>query len=223
MVDLGQIERFALRFALGEPSQNGQEPGLQVVRECSRVAEPCDEFLDFLAVLGRDGALECVMVAIERPGQRRRRDVGFFDRVDRSAEFRRHDLGAVDRLRGATRHFERRLVGRMNGAEEIRGRETGLLDAPEQSVAIDEIVRSRRLGCGKPLNLGEIRALTGLGGSACARESVRAPIKNAQALSANRHNTLTAFSAPLLRFGGSRPWSGASRRAAGSAGYSRAG
>ena len=79
------------------------------------------------------------------------------------AEFRRHDLGAVDRLRGATRDFERGLVGRMNGAEEVRGRKAGLLDAPEQPVAVDKIVRSRRLGRGEPFDLGEIRALTGLG------------------------------------------------------------
>ena len=39
LVDLGQIERFALRFALGERGQDGQEPGLQVVREFGGVAE----------------------------------------------------------------------------------------------------------------------------------------------------------------------------------------
>ena len=103
------------------------------------------------------------MVAIERAGQRGRRDVGFFDRVDWAAEFRRHDLGAVDRLRGAARDLERGLVGRMNGAEESGGRKARLLDAPEQPVAVDEIVRARGLGRGEPLNLGEIRALTGLG------------------------------------------------------------
>ena len=103
------------------------------------------------------------MVAIERAGQGGRGDVGFFDDIDRPAEFGRHDLGAVDRLRGAPGDFERQLVGRMDGAEEIGGRKAGLLDTPQQSVAIDEIVRARRLGGGEPLNLGEIRALTGLG------------------------------------------------------------
>ena len=39
LIDLGQIERFALRFALGEPGQDGQKPGLQVVREFGGVAQ----------------------------------------------------------------------------------------------------------------------------------------------------------------------------------------
>ena len=45
----------------------------------------------------------------------------------------------------------------------VGGRETRLLDAPEQPVAVDEIVRARDLGRSEPLNLGEIRTLTGLG------------------------------------------------------------
>ena len=166
------------------------------------------QFLDFLAVLRRDGALECVMVAIERLGQRRGRDVGFFDRVDRSAELRRHDLGAVDRLRGAPGDFERGLVGRMNGAEESGGRETGLLDAPQQSVAVDEIVRSRRLGRGEPVDLGEIGALTGLGRLRVRRgkrESADKEYAGAQRRSPNHaHSFLSATSsirwlAPLVR------------------------
>ncbi len=102
------------------------------------------------------------MVAIERARQRGRGDVGFFDGVDRAAKLSRHDLGAVDRLRGATRDLEDGFVGRMNGAEESGGRKARLLDAPQQPVAIDEVVRARGLGRGEPLNLGEIRTLTGL-------------------------------------------------------------
>ena len=133
-----------------------------MVRECWGIAQSCDEFLYFLTVLGRDGALEGVVVAIERAGQGGRGDVGFFDDIDRPAEFGRHDLGAVDRLRRAPGDFERRLVGRMDGAEEKGGREAGLLNAPQQAIAIDEIVRARGLSRGEPLNLGQIRALTGL-------------------------------------------------------------
>ena len=51
----------------------------------------------------------------------------------------------------------------MNCAEEIGGRKSGLLDAPDQAFAVDEIVRSRRLGCGEARNLRKIRALTGGG------------------------------------------------------------
>ena len=44
----------------------------------------------------------------------------------------------------------------MNGAEESGGREAGLFDTPQQSVAVDEVIRAGRLGSGEPLNLAEI-------------------------------------------------------------------
>ena len=66
LVDLWQIESFALRFAFGERGQDSQEPGLQVVRELGGIAETGDEFIDVSTVLRRDDALERVMIAIER-------------------------------------------------------------------------------------------------------------------------------------------------------------
>src|ERR1700751_5062936 len=105
--------------------------------EFLRVSETRNQRFDSRGVLRRRNPLERVMIAIERLGQRRRRYVGPFNRVDRSAKLRRHDLGAFNRLRSAAGDLKRGLVGRVNGAEEVGWRNARLLDAPEQSVAVD--------------------------------------------------------------------------------------
>ena len=107
LIDLRQIERFAFCFAGGNRSQDGEKPRLHVMREFSGIACPRNEFLNSLTVLRGNGALERVMVAIERLSQRRRGDVGLLDGIHWPAELGRHNSGAVDQLCGAPGDFER--------------------------------------------------------------------------------------------------------------------
>ena len=164
LVDLRQIERFAFRFAGRNRSQDGEKPGLQVVGEFSRDSQAAQRISRFPR--GPPGAMAPSNVSWSRSSAFASVAavmLAFSDGIHRPAEFGRHNLGAVDELCGAPGDFERELVGRMNCAEEVRRRKTGLLDAPHEAVAVYKIVRSRRTGCGEPLDLGEIRALTGPG------------------------------------------------------------
>src|SRR5579872_3428491 len=204
LVDLRQIAGFARRFAGGRRGQHGQEPRLQMVREFGRVSEAPDEGVDLLAIFGRDDALERVTVAIERLGQRRRGDVGLVDEVERPAELGRQDLRSPDRLRGAPCDFERRLVGRVDRAEEKGGGKAGFGDAPQKAVSVDEIVRPRGLSRCESLNLGKVRALTGLGRPGSCEGKEGAEKARTRANTNDPHSFLSATSsirwlAPLVK------------------------
>ena len=163
MVDLGQVERFALRFTRRERSQDSEKPGLQVVCEFNRITLAGNQLLDSFAIVLRYDALERIVVAIERRGQHRRRDVGLLDGVDRPAELGRDDVGALDQLGRASGDFERGIVGRMDRAEKVGGRQSWLLDPPHEAIGVDEIVGARRLGRREPFDMRKVGAATSLG------------------------------------------------------------
>ena len=117
-----------------------------MVREFGRIAFVGNKSLNSLAILRRYRALQSVVVAIERFGQHRGCHVGLVDGVQWPAELGRHNLGPRDHKRGASGDIERGIVGRMDRAEQVRRRETWLVDPPEQAVGVEEIVGARRLG-----------------------------------------------------------------------------
>ena len=173
LVDLRQIERLPLGFARRQRSQGGEKPGFQMVREFNRIAVGRNENLHRLAVFRRNDSLERVMVAIERLGEHRGRDVGLFDHVDRPAELGRNNLCVLDQLGRPPRDFERGVVGRMDRAEKIGRFEARFIDPPQEAIGIEEVVGARGLGRGEPLDAGERRALTGLGSRGLRRRKAQ--------------------------------------------------
>ena len=214
LVDLRQIERFALGFALrGErsarpetrvsngarirPDSLGRQQASRSARGPPALSRPPNVSWSRSSALA---SIAAVMLAfsIESMGPPSSVATTF---------------GALDHLRRAPGDLERGIVGRMDRAEQVGGRETRLVDPPEQAVGVDEIVGARRLGRGQPLDAREDprRGKPRASRPARARgQRRREAMRKAPAPIAA--TTLTASSAPLLRSGGSRPF--VSRRSA---------
>ena len=129
-----------------------------MVGEFAGIALSGDELCDCRAVRLRRIA-ECVVVAIERPGQHGRAGVRLFGGVHGAAELRRHDLGAGDPLRRPARQRDRRFVGRMDCAVKIGRLQSRLVDPPEDPLRVDEVVRAPGPGRGQSRDTAQILAV----------------------------------------------------------------
>ena len=155
LVDLRQIERLALGFALRRSGQDREEPKLEMVRERDRIAALAEHGLDVGAILGGD-LDKGVVVVVQRPGKHLGADPGLLHRVDRTAELGDDDLRAGDRLGRPPRRGQRVVICRMDRAEEVRGRQGSLVDPPKKSIGVEEVVGAARLGFGEAGDVAEV-------------------------------------------------------------------
>ncbi len=137
-----------------------------MVDEFTGIALNGEQLFDFRPI-GRRRVLQRIVLAVERSGEHRRTGIRFVRGVQRAAELRRHDRGVADLLRRTARQRDRRFIGRMDGAEKVGRMQTGLVDPPEYSVGVDEIVGAPGLGRREPALVCQILAVAdrwGFGG-----------------------------------------------------------